>query len=411
MALSIAQRLNDIRAQAYARMALLFCSTILGRHRLEAAEIEGKRVLEICIRAGDNYILNWAYWSIAWDYVCRGLTREARVWALKLIDSGRQRQDDRALGMAYWTLAWIDIQDHRFADAIANAQRCRKTAATTFDRNAGMMASATGLLLEGRFEEGLAQLLALKKWALANGWLYSASGVDFAAGPALAATGRIADGIRMLKAGIAACEATGSRAMASWNRMSLAELYLQMLSSKKRPSIRFILSNLGAIVWVLDVWQSPRAATARRGGAERSDPRTQHLTRLDRDRSGQALHPEEAAGLGPAASGQGASCRHRAKLDADAERDRDDRSGVVLVAKPPFGTAASSFETRAGALLRMRSQTLMVRSVATPRVSNHEAPGCAIMIRPSRKMVWPGKMKTGSPRIPCKFIRGRCKPT
>jgi class 3 adenylate cyclase len=250
LALSIAQRLNDIRAQAYARMALLFCSTILGRHRLEAAEIEGKKVLEICIRAGDNYILNWAYWSIAWDYVCRGLTREARVWALKLIDSGRQRQDDRALGMAYWTLAWIDIQDHRFADAIANAQRCRKTAATTFDRNAGMMASATGLLLEGRFEEGLAQLLALKKWALANGWLYSASGVDFAAGPALAATGRIADGIRMLKAGIAACEATGSRAMASWNRISLAQLYLQMLSAKKRPSIRFILSNLGAIVWV-----------------------------------------------------------------------------------------------------------------------------------------------------------------
>jgi hypothetical protein len=250
LALSIAQRLNDIRAQAYARMALLFCSTILGRHRLEAAEIEGKKVLEICIRAGDNYILNWAYWSIAWDYVCRGLTREARVWALKLIDSGRQRQDDRALGMAYWTLAWIDIQDHRFADAIANAQRYRKTAATTFDRNAGMMASATGLLLEGRFEEGLAQLLALKKWALANGWLYSASGVDFAAGPALAATGRIAKGIRMLKAGIAACEATGSRAMASWNRISLAQLYLQMLSAKKRPSIRFILSNLGAIVWV-----------------------------------------------------------------------------------------------------------------------------------------------------------------
>jgi class 3 adenylate cyclase len=250
LALSIAQRLNDIRAQAYAQMALLFCSTILGRHSLEAAEIEGKRVLEICIRAGDNYILNWAYWSIAWDYVCRGLTREARVWALKLIDSGRQRQDDRALGMAYWTLAWIDIQDHCFADAIANAQRCRKTAATTFDRNAGMMASATGLLLEGRLEEGLAQLLALKKWALGNGWLYSASGVDFAAGPALAATGRIAEGIRMLKAGIAACEATGSRAMASWNRLSLAELYLQMLSSKKRPSIRFVLSNLGAIIWV-----------------------------------------------------------------------------------------------------------------------------------------------------------------
>lgn len=250
LALSIAQRLNDTRAQAYAQSALLFCSTILGRHTLEEAEAEGSRVLEVCIRAGDNYVLNWAYWSIAWDYVCRGLTNKARIWALKLIDAGRARQDDRALGMAYWTLAWIDIQDHHFADAIANAQLCRKTAATPFDRNAGEMASATGLLLEGKIGEGLAQLLALKKWALANGWLYSASGVDFAAGPALAATGRIAEGIRMLKAGIAACDASGCRAMASWNRLSLAELYLRMLSADKPPSLKFVLSNLRPIIWV-----------------------------------------------------------------------------------------------------------------------------------------------------------------
>ena len=86
LALSIAQRLNDTRAQAYARSALLFCSTILGRHTLEEAEAEGSLVLKTCIRAGDNYILNWAYWSIAWDYVCRGLTKKARVWALKLIE-------------------------------------------------------------------------------------------------------------------------------------------------------------------------------------------------------------------------------------------------------------------------------------------------------------------------------------
>jgi hypothetical protein len=36
-------------------------------------------------------------------------------------------------------------------------------------------------------------------------------------------------------------------------------------------------------------------------------------------------------------------------------------------------TGASSFETALSRLLRMRSWTLMVRSTATPRVSNHEA--------------------------------------
>jgi hypothetical protein len=86
------------------------------------------------------------------------------------MEAGRQRQDNRALGMAFWTLAWIDIQAYRFSDGIANAERCQRTAATPFDRNAGTMAHATGLLLEGRVEEGLAQLLSLKKWALAHRW-------------------------------------------------------------------------------------------------------------------------------------------------------------------------------------------------------------------------------------------------
>jgi hypothetical protein len=112
------------------------------------------------------------------------------------------------------------------------------------------MASATGLLLEGRVEEGLAQLLSLKKWALSHRWAYAASGVDFAAGPALAMTGRIGDGIRMLKAGISACDAAGSLAVASWNRLALAELYLGMLSARRAPSIKLILSNLPAIVKV-----------------------------------------------------------------------------------------------------------------------------------------------------------------
>jgi class 3 adenylate cyclase len=250
LAVGIAGRMNDIRAQAYARSALLFCSTILGRDTQPAAEAEGRRVLEICRQSGDNYILNWAYWSIAWDYVCRGLTKRARAWALQLIEAGRQRQDNRALGMAFWTLAWIDMQDQRFGDAISNAQRCEMTAATPFDRNAGRMASATGLLLEGRVEEGLAQLLSLKKWALSHHWAYAASGVDFAVGPALVMTGKIGEGIRLLKAAISACDATGSLAVASWNRLALAELYIGMLSIQTRPSIKLILSNLPAILAV-----------------------------------------------------------------------------------------------------------------------------------------------------------------
>jgi hypothetical protein len=167
------------------------------------------------------------------------------------MEAGRQRQDNRALGMAFWTLAWIDIQAYRFSDGIANAERCQRTAATPYDRTAGTIARATGLLLEGPVEEGLALLLSMKKWALAHRWAYAASGVDFAAGPALAMTGQIGEGIRMLKAAILAGDAAGSLAIASWNRLALAELYLGMLSFRgPRPPIRFVLFNLLSIVKV-----------------------------------------------------------------------------------------------------------------------------------------------------------------
>lgn len=250
-ALEIATRLGNVRAQAYAQSALFFCSTILARYSLEIAEVEGARMLDTCARSGDNYILNWAYWSIAWDYVCRGLTQKARAWTRKLIEAGQQRQDNRALGMAYWTIAWIDMQDGNYREAVTNAQKCLKTAATPFDHTAGTHATATGLLLEGRVREALTQLLTLKEWALANGWLYAASGIDYAAGPALAMTGRISEGIRLLKSGITACDAAGSRAIASFNRLALAELYLNMLLTRERPPFGLIIANLGAVLRVL----------------------------------------------------------------------------------------------------------------------------------------------------------------
>ena len=48
--------------------------------------------------------------------MCRGLTKKAHVWAVRLMDAGERRRDDRAVGMAHWTLAWIDIQDLRFSE-------------------------------------------------------------------------------------------------------------------------------------------------------------------------------------------------------------------------------------------------------------------------------------------------------
>ena len=86
---------------------------------------------------GDNSALNYAYWNIATDYTFRGLMREAREWALKLLDAGRERNDRRALGIAHLMLSMIDIFNGNRHEALTNAKECVRTAVTPYDRRMG----------------------------------------------------------------------------------------------------------------------------------------------------------------------------------------------------------------------------------------------------------------------------------
>jgi hypothetical protein len=103
-ALEIAEHCGDIRAIAYARMLSFNCSTVLGRLTLEEAERTGLQVLHESQQARDNYVLNWSYFCIAWDYGVRGLMQEAQDWATRLLEGGKERGDRRAVGFAHLTM-------------------------------------------------------------------------------------------------------------------------------------------------------------------------------------------------------------------------------------------------------------------------------------------------------------------
>jgi len=104
-ALTIAEKTGDVKALAYARSCLFFILNILGQTPLETMEAMGAQLIADCEKASDKYCLNWAYFSIAWDYFTRGLESVARCWLAKLIESGRKRRDQRALGLANWALS------------------------------------------------------------------------------------------------------------------------------------------------------------------------------------------------------------------------------------------------------------------------------------------------------------------
>jgi class 3 adenylate cyclase/tetratricopeptide (TPR) repeat protein len=247
-ALEIAEQIGEARAAGYARHALMRCSTVLGRWSLDQAERFGAELIATAEQVGDNYLLNWAYWSVAWDYLTRGLIADARVWAHKLIESGRLRNDRRTLAMAYWTLGWIDLAGERFQDAIKDASECIKTAVTPSDVVTGNYVKATAELLSGQIENALSQLQEQRKWLETNGWVYSANGADCSIGTALLLGGRLKEAIRHLEKALAVSDEHGDVYAATWNRIALAEIYLAIVAGSGKPSLRVLATNLSAIV-------------------------------------------------------------------------------------------------------------------------------------------------------------------
>lgn len=249
-ALRVAEQSGDVKAIAYARSGLYFLSGVLGQTPPEEMERMAQQFLTECERASDNYILNWAYWSISYYYYTRGLVREARKWLEKLIEAGRERNDPRALGMAYWTLGWVEIFLARFDEAERNADEALKTAVAPFDRLAASQVKAVAMLLQGRLQEGQERMQASRQSALDNGWLFAASGCDVSMAMAVALGGNVRAAVELLESAIRSADASGNCAIASWDRIALAEIYLGMLTSKDRPRFALIFRNFPTIVSV-----------------------------------------------------------------------------------------------------------------------------------------------------------------
>jgi len=125
-----------------------------------------------------------------------------------------------------------------------------KVAVAPYDQNAASQVKAAAMLLQGRLEEGRELMLIARQWALDNGWLYAASGIDFGMVAAHALDGDLQSAVALLKASIKTADANGSRVVASWYRITLAELYLRVLTATSRPMLRVFLRNFSTILGI-----------------------------------------------------------------------------------------------------------------------------------------------------------------
>jgi class 3 adenylate cyclase/tetratricopeptide (TPR) repeat protein len=255
-ALSVAERIGDQRARAYARAGLLHCRTRLGLDPLEEAEQRKAELLEDSRKFDDNFLRNSTYFFVIWDYFYRGLIKDARDVAILLIASGEASGDPRAISFANWILGWINIVAGSPEKALTYADECRRVAIAPFDRLQAEIIQAVAAILSGRASEGLKQINALNAEFERLGALNLI--LDGPRGVALIETGRVAEGIGLIERAIAARDKAGDRTMAAFARVLLAEVYIQILAGGRKPPMGVLVRNL------------PALATARLRGARRA---------------------------------------------------------------------------------------------------------------------------------------------
>jgi class 3 adenylate cyclase/tetratricopeptide (TPR) repeat protein len=250
-ALEVAERVGDLKAKTYAMNGILHATTFRACYTLEVMERLGSECLALSNRLGDNAALNYAHWNIALDYAFRGLMREAREWALKLLDSGRKRDDRRALGIAHSILAMIGLMVGDYQQSARHSEECIRAAATPFELRIGFVTKASAEIFLGDVQGGLVRLLEATNVAAEAEWDTIVAFATMFIGPGYVLAGRISEGIRLLKSSIATYDQRRDFLYATFTRLSLAQIYVEMLTNRAKPPLAVILKNLGTVLGVM----------------------------------------------------------------------------------------------------------------------------------------------------------------
>lgn len=241
--LDAADRAGDDCSFAYAQSAFLHISTIIAPLPFDEFERLAREATERSDKSEDLYLRVWVRFSVGFDYVMRGLTRDASRQADELMAFAQRGGNRRAASQAYFLSAWVALSEERYAEAAVHAENCTRFALTPFDRAIGQQQKATALTLGGNPAEGEALMLRLREEFLARDWQFNVRMTTLPLAIAKVLTGKLREGVRLCERSIQEQDTHGYKAMADYGRVSLAEIYLEILSGRRKPPLWTVVKN------------------------------------------------------------------------------------------------------------------------------------------------------------------------
>ena len=259
----IAERLGDSTSMAYSLANEIFISTVIAPKPTHEFELVKSQALKAASDSADAYIQNWARYVIWLEELHRGRMGEARAAAHELMQVGRQLNDPRSIGLGLGMLAGIANATEAYAEALEYSEQLMSVVVTPWDGEAATLGKGFALVMLGPTEEGEkliegqrsrrllgkaeegAQLIeGQRSRALIYGYLHTLAFTDPYVGVCKILQGDIGGGIHFIEEAILRREKEGYRRSAYSYRITLCEIYLNIIGGYEYLPLQTLLRNL-----------------------------------------------------------------------------------------------------------------------------------------------------------------------
>ena len=247
---AMADRLDDERALAYALVSEMALSCYCGQLSSEAFETRRKRAEALLADIDDAYLHNIFRAHLGWNAVTRGRMAPARDVALDMIVLGRRTNDPRALGYGTAMQALIAMMSNDYGSALGRAEQALDVSKAPFEKAIASAARHASRLVLG-VPGAAAEAADFVAHCRQQGWGLFLAGPDTMLGIALVMDGRVGAGLRHIEGCIAEREGEGYQVAADWNRLTLCEAYLAILSGSGDASPGVLARNLFSLSGVV----------------------------------------------------------------------------------------------------------------------------------------------------------------
>jgi class 3 adenylate cyclase len=246
----MASRLGDHSSKVYAYIGEIFATTIVAPKRDDELDFLKRETLKLASKVQDVYVHIQARFAIGMEEMWRGRMGRARDSAQELLEVGRLLNDPRSTGFGLCLLTYISLLSDSNAEALSYSEQSLAVAIAPGDVFIALGLKAAALVLLRRTAEGAAALEEFRRTCVRDGILYGLALSDGFLGVCKIFQGNVLGGIRVIEDAIWQREKEGLLDVADLDRLSLAEVYLQIIAGKEKPPLPILLKNLPILLKV-----------------------------------------------------------------------------------------------------------------------------------------------------------------